>query len=92
MIGPSDVGGQCPSPSFKYTEAGVDYCCCGAGCCWEKCTYSTPPADCLQDVSDSQWIYSEDLGYFQGFQSRGKEVWEQLNVRLFNSRNSTLNL
>merc|ERR1712224_38010 len=34
IIGPSDVGGTCPSPSYKYWK----YCCCGAGCCWEKCT------------------------------------------------------
>ena len=71
LSGPSDVGGQCPKPSSKYGEAGKDYCCCGNACCWKKCTYSKPPQECLQNVPNSQWIYSEDLGYFQAFQTKG---------------------
>ena len=67
LTGPSDVGGQCPSPSYKYTYEGVDYCCCGDGCCWDKCTYTTPPIDCLENVPNSQWIYSQELGYYRGF-------------------------
>ena len=78
----SDVGGECPSPSYLYEYAGVDYCCCGDGCCWNECSYSTPPADCLQNVPDSQWIYSEDLGYFQAWQSKGKQVQKQFDLRL----------
>ena len=71
LSGPSDVGGQCTAPSLIYREGGVDYCCCGNACCWDRCTYSTPPQECLQNVPNSQWIYSEDLGYFQAFQTRG---------------------
>ena len=71
LSGPLDVGGQCPTPSFEYGHAGVDYCCCAKHCCWKRCTFSTPPLECLQNVTKSQWIYSEDLGYFQAFQTRG---------------------
>jgi len=63
LIGPLDVGGQCPSPTYEYTYAGEDYCCCGDGCCWDKCTWSTPPADCIENVAYSQWIYLQDLDY-----------------------------
>ena len=45
----------------------IDYCCCGDACCWDKCRYETPPADCLQSIPNSQWIFSEELGYFQAF-------------------------
>ena len=67
LFGPSDVGGQCPTPTFKYG----DKCCCSNGCCWEKCVRSTPPKECLQNVPNSQWIYSEDLHYFQAYQTSG---------------------
>ena len=69
LSGPYDVGGQCPSPSYKYGKAGIDYCCCASGCCWDKCSLSTPPQICLQNIPTGQWIYSEDLGYFQAFQT-----------------------
>ena len=69
IFGPSDVGGQCPMPSYKYREEGIDYCCCGSGCCWNRCTRKTPPDDCLQNIPNSQWIYTEDHDYFQAFQS-----------------------
>ena len=48
----------------------LDYCCCKPGCCWARCLgtkSSIPPNDCLKNVPNSQWIYSEDLGYFQAF-------------------------
>ena len=67
MKGPSDVGGQCPSPTYKYTEGGVDNCCCDNGCCWSKCGFSTPPVDCIQGIPDSLWIYSQELGFSKAF-------------------------
>lgn len=69
ISGPSDFGGHCPSPTYKYRESGIDYCCCSNACCWERCVFSTPPADCLP--SGHQWIYSAELGYFQAFTSQG---------------------
>ena len=71
LSGPSDVGGQCPSPSYKYVHAGVENCCCANGCCWIECSLSTPPQECLQNLPNSHWLYSEDLGYFQAFQTGG---------------------
>ena len=67
LTGPSDFGEPCPSTTFKYTYAGRDYCCCGAGCCWDKC--GAPPSDCLQGVPGGTWIYSVELNYFQAFAS-----------------------
>ena len=67
LIGPSDVGGQCPSPTYKYTEAGVENCCCDNGCCWSDCGFSTPPVDCIQGIPDSVWIYSQELGFSKAF-------------------------
>ena len=68
LNGPSDIGGKCPSPTYVYYHQGIDYCCCGHGCCWERCILSKPPAQCLQNVTNSKWIYSKELGYFQAFQ------------------------
>merc|ERR1712173_132717 len=45
-------------------------CCCANYCCWDKCTFSAPPDDCVANVPNAQWIYSEDLGYFQAFQTK----------------------
>ena len=70
LIGPSDVGGQCPSPTFPYGSG--KYCCCANGCCWSGCTFTEPPADCLQNVPNSYWIYSQDLGVYQAMQGTGK--------------------
>lgn len=67
LTGPSDFGEPCPSTTFKYTYSGRDYCCCSAGCCWDKC--GAPPSDCLQGVSGGTWIYSVELNYFQAFAS-----------------------
>ena len=53
LIGSFDVGGLCPSPTYKYTEGGVDNCCCDNGCCWSNCGFSTPPIDCIQGIPDS---------------------------------------
>ena len=73
LIGPSDVGGQCPSPTYKYTWAGVDNCCCGNGCCWKECTWSSPPANCIENITNSHWIYSQDLGYHKAVITNGKK-------------------
>jgi len=67
---PSDfVGGQCPLPSAIYRhEDGKDYCCCDRNCCFNKCTLDEPSFECLKNVPNSQWIFSEELGYWQAFQ------------------------
>ena len=71
LSGPYDVGGQCPSPSYEYVHDGVDYCCCDNECCWDKCSLSPPPEECLENIPNSQWVYSKEHGYFQAFQTRG---------------------
>jgi len=63
--GPLNVGGKCPSPTYEYTHQGIDYCCCGDGCCWDKCTYDTPPDECLANVPNSSWYYDQGDGYWR---------------------------
>ena len=72
--GPSDVGGQCPAPTYTYAQGEKEFCCCADGCCWTRCLMSTPPSDCLQGIPNSQWIYSEELGYYQAFRRRCETV------------------
>ena len=67
IIGPSDVGGECPTPSYKYGHGGKDFCCCGNACCFHDCKWSPPPENCLQGVPSAKWIYNQDLGYYQAF-------------------------
>ena len=67
LSGPSDAGGVCPAPAYKYGEAGEDFCCCESGCCWNKCTFSSPPVNCLQGIPNTQWNFNGQLGYFQAF-------------------------
>ena len=68
-VGPSDVGGTCPSGSGILTVTGyygsMDHCCCGdIGCCWNKCTRSPPPEDCLPP--GAEWKYNSTLaGHYQ---------------------------
>ena len=52
LIGPKDVGGNCPSPSYKWRNN----CCCANGCCWKDCDKKTPPQSCLNGVPNSQWV------------------------------------
>ena len=73
LNGPSDVGGKCPSPTYVYNHQGKDFCCCGHGCCWDKCILSKPPPGCLQNVPNSTWIHSKHLGYFQAFQLQNED-------------------
>jgi len=55
--------GECPSPTYEYTESlGIPYCCCGNGCCLDKCTRDTPPEDCLANIPNSKWYYHQGLG------------------------------
>ena len=42
-------------------------CCCGSGCCWNKCSSSEPPKECLDEIAMAQWIFNESLGYYQAF-------------------------
>ena len=67
FVGPSDVGGTCPDGSSRNTVADInDHCCCGSGnsCCWAKCTFSTPPEDCLPP--GAEWKFNATLsGHYQ---------------------------
>ena len=65
ISGPSDVGGNCPSPAYRYSEDGKDFCCCAGNCCWNRCVRLFPPNDCLQEVPNTEWIFDETHGYFQ---------------------------
>ena len=42
-------------------------CCCDSGCCWDKCSLSEPPKECLDEIAMAQWIFNESLGYYQAF-------------------------
>jgi len=68
---PSDfVGGQCPKPTIKtyQDDDGQDHCCFVTGCCLHKCENEEPPFDGLENIPNSQWIFSEDFGYWQLWQ------------------------
>ena len=72
---------SCPLPTDRAkSKNALDICCCSVNCCWDKCTFSTPPSDCLKNVTNSQWIYSQKLGYFQAFHNptEGKEYHKGL--------------
>jgi len=68
--GPSDVGGTCPSNTYRYTNAkeGRDACCCGPSCCWDICRKDLKEtyADCLTGVPSAIWHYNVTHGYYQG--------------------------
>ena len=51
--GPENNGGFCPSPSYEWNHQ----CCCGGGCCWDQCDYSSPPTNCLDGIPNAQWNY-----------------------------------
>ena len=68
LTGPSDVGGACPPPTYKYW----DQCCCSNGCCWENCRSNAPPVACLSGVLGAKWIYNSKLGYYQAVLVNGK--------------------
>ena len=64
LIGPSDVGGTCPTPTYPYREgASRETCCCGNGCCWDKCIDHIVDdyPDCLDSVSGAFWEWDNDL-------------------------------
>ena len=67
MFGPKDSGGKCPSQTKLWNKQ----CCCGANCCWDHCEWSKPPANCLRGVPNSQWIFNNNLGYYQAFETTG---------------------
>ena len=66
LNGPFDVGGSCPSPTYKDNEI---YCCCREDCCWSKCNLASPPEDCLKNVVNSQWVYNYEVGYYMAIQN-----------------------
>ena len=82
MFGPKDSGGKCPSQTNLWNKQ----CCCGANCCWDHCEWSKPPANCLKGVPNSQWIFNNNLGYYQAFQNTGT-VFTYLYIFLQNEAN-----
>ena len=63
ISGPSDVGGSCPEGTKLYTETDVEYCCCGDGCCWDRCKWREPPEnDCLPP--GAVWQQDDNTGHF----------------------------
>ena len=68
--GPAEIVGivgDCPHPSYQLTWQGTVYCCCDSGCCWDDCSWSTPPADCIEGIPNSQWIYNKQAGSYHVF-------------------------
>ena len=61
IVWPSDVGGTCPLGRDSYAET----CCCSNGCCWDRCTIDTPPQICISDIPGAEWVYNEELAYYQ---------------------------
>ena len=63
ISGPQDVGGACPTSTFKL----LNHCVCNMNLCrWSQCPDSSPPLECLQDVPNATWIYHQG-GYFEAF-------------------------
>ena len=62
LVGPSDVGGTCPTKSYVYTWERTEYCCCGGNCCWVRCTWTEPPASCLPP--GAAWHYNTKKGFY----------------------------
>jgi hypothetical protein len=79
---PSEFGDQCPSPSKLTLNADLSAtCCCSPGCCFDKCAKERPDYECLLDnVPNSQWIYSKELGYWQTKQYKSYTT-QNLNAR-----------
>ena len=70
ISGPSDVGGSCPAGTNLYKEAEVEYCCCGDGCCWDRCTFQDPPKDnCLPP--GAVWQRDGNTGHFRALMGKG---------------------
>ena len=65
ISGPSDVGGICPNPTYEFLHYDNKVCCCGDGCCWDRCILKVPPKDCLKEVSTAGWKFNAKLGYYQ---------------------------
>ena len=77
ITGPSDVGGTCPSSSFKYTDGGDDYCCCSSGCCWNMCRSNPAPQECLSGVPGAEWGYNTKLSYYQAVLLTGRLLFPE---------------
>ena len=94
FVGPSDVGGSCPTGTYNYRTS----CCCASGCCWGNCRLSNPPDDCLppgaawtftvDEESQDQWEHDGKVGYFQatkiGERTRCMK-WASYNLIVFMS-------
>lgn len=60
---PVGQGDGCPAPTHPW---GKSTCCCGAGCCWDRCTWPIAPTDnCLVgQAAHATWKKSPDHDYF----------------------------
>jgi len=68
LIGPDEPWDFiCPDPTYRRRLRSMK-CCCGNGCCWDQCDWSSPPSNCLQEVPNSKWIYNSSLGYYQAYE------------------------
>ena len=68
FVGPSDVGGACPSGVEIHNKVGADHCCCGSdSCCWARCIFGAPPNDCLPH--GAVWKFNDNRGYFEAVQA-----------------------
>ena len=67
LNGPSDVGGKCPEPSYRYKHSGkhLPACCCEDACCWGWCRSKFPPKDCLDGVPGAEWKYFDYDGSYK---------------------------
>ena len=90
LVGPSDANGSCPAPSYKYLEAGVDHCCCGNDCCWNKCTRAAKKLidrnepgklnRCLPPGVGAAWKINETFNYFQVKIVTGEKLYDVLGL------------
>ena len=72
LVGPSDVGGTCPSGVETINKEAVDHCCCGSSsCCWASCTDMVLPQNCLPPGAEWEYNYK---GYFEAVQAISGQI------------------
>ncbi len=73
MTGMADIGGNCPAPSYWYSEWA---CCCKNACCWSGCFIGEiPPKDCLEGVPGAEWKYFNSIGAYRAVRTSELEVY-----------------
>ena len=92
LIGPKDVGGSCPSPSYVYK---FDQCCCSDNCCWSDCRKNKPPKKCINGVPNSQWVFNSDKMVYEAVRNfKGKDkryaLTKKTNLTRYQANSSAL--